>query len=225
MKKIVSTILLIAMALSLFACGAKPQLVKITDGKLLEVNCTLKAGTKLDKIAFAKAYNSSEVIGTFDANEDKTNEVIAAVYTTGEAFTLYYLGNAKFGVTGTLVTESYTIKATDLEKLYNEAVHPAVKHVKADEATASKVTFVAKADASGDAAAFAKAYNNAEIIGAVTNEKKSNDVIVLQFEDGKTVFSFTRVEEAKFIVEGSLVEIAYVIKSTELEKLYNEAVK
>ncbi|MBR6675943.1 MAG: hypothetical protein IKL24_01270 [Clostridia bacterium] len=225
MKKIVSAILLIAMALTLFSCAKKPEFVKITNGKLTDVHCTIKKDSALDKLAFAEVYNKAEVIGTFDEEADKTNEVIVAIYNTGEAFTLFYLGDGKFGVTGALVTEDYTIKAPELEKLYNDAVHPEVKFVKADESKAAKVSFVADPEATGNAADFAKAYNKAELVGEVTKEKKTGDVIVLQYDDGKNVFSFTRTEEGTFIVSGSLISVEYVIKSADLDKLYNEAVK
>ncbi|MBQ4066167.1 MAG: hypothetical protein IJD22_00860 [Clostridia bacterium] len=225
MKKIISALLLFAMAISLFACGAKPELCKMDISKIASVSFTAITGVDIDKNTFIEAYNKAEVVKAASEKDKDSDEVIVVSFAGGkDHFTLYYTKDNRFTVTGSVVETEYVIEAPELSKLYNGIAHPEAKLVAMDEDKVEKVTLTVDTDITVDVKAFTKAYNEAELVGAASTES-GNNVILFIYENSEAVFEVTLIKDDQFRVSGTLVEADFIIKSAELARLYSEATK
>lgn len=223
MKRIIAAILLIALSLTLFSCGAKPEHTKIDFANVSSVNFVVTGGAAVDKEAVIEAYNDADVISKADDEYTKSKDVIVIVLTGDRgAYTVYYTGESRFAVSGTGIEEAYIIESAELEKLYLDVVDPKPQFIKL---VGSYSAFVTKApDKEIDTAALAKHYNESELVGKAKNET-SSDVIVVKLGDGEKLLLLTYLEDSLFRVSGTDCKVDYIIKSEGLEKLYTEAVK
>lgn len=225
MKKIISAVLLFAMALTLFACGAKPSFVKLETNDIKDVDLAVLPQKEIDKDEFIDAYNKATVKGKADDDDKKASDVILFFFENNEdILTVFYLGEDKFSVTGTAVEEDYIIDAPELADVYNNIINPPAKFVEIDESKIEAVDFVNDREATGDAAAFAKAYNESEFVKKAEGEK-SNDVIILTYESSEGVLALQYLGEDQFLVSGSEVEVSFIVKSSDLADLYEDAIK
>jgi len=223
MKKIIAAILLIALSLTLFACGAKPEHKTIDIAKVASVNFTRIGNTSIDNESVIDAYNAATVVSKADEDDKNTTDVIVIVL-AGErgVYTVYYTGESRFAVSGTDIEDAYIIESAELEKLYLDVVDPKPQFIKL---VGSYSAFVTKApDKEIDTAALAKHYNDSELVGKAKNET-SSDVIVVKLGDGEKLLLLTYLEDSLFRVSGTDCKVDYIIKSEGLEKLYTEAVK
>jgi len=223
MKRIIAAILLAVMALSLFSC-AKPAFTEMDFSKISSVNATIVANTELDKKTFVDAYNKAKVTGACDEGDKHEGEPIVVVFASGkDHMTLYYVKDNKFCVTGSVVEKPYFIDAPELSEYYNSILHPTAEFVKIDADNVESAIYTAHPDKKVDVAAVVKAYNDAELNGVAKNEK-GNNVILLITKD-KATLEITYIEKNTFKVSGSMVDVAYIIESADLAKLYTEAIK
>ncbi len=96
-----------------------PEFVKI-EGKY-EANLVKKPEAKIDTAALVKYYNDSKL--TAKAKDEKSDDTIVIIVDGGEsAFSLTYLGDNLFRVSGSEIKVDYIIESKDLAKLYTEAV-------------------------------------------------------------------------------------------------------
>lgn len=224
MKKILAIILLATMALSVVACGALPEFEKMDPVKVTGVYFTSIPDAQIDKDTFVEKYNSATVVSKAKDEDVSTTDVISVTLAGDGVFTIYYLEDNKFSVTGTNVEKSYVIDAPELYEYYNSIIDPKAEFVSVNADEIASGAFTAHPTATADIASIVEAYNNAEFVGNASDEK-GNDTILLFHTNGKDTLTITLIEEDQFLVSGTLVEIDYIIKSADLATLYNEATK
>ena len=225
MKKLISAILLLAMAASLLVSCGTPALVAVDADKIAAVQLTQAPDAEVDAKAFADAYNAAKVTGSAKEGFNSDKDVILFVFEDKKNVTLFYLDDSKFAVTGSDIKKAYEIESADLAKLYTDVIDPAAEMVKMDEAKVSNVSFTLAEDKTADAEEFVKAYNSAEFLGKTDEkDKNSTDVMLFSYGDGKDMFSVSYLGDDTFKVEGTLVKVDFKIKSAELAELYNKTV-
>ena len=97
----------------------QPEFVKI-EGKY-EANLVKKPEAKIDTAALVQYYNNSKL--TAKAKDEKSSDTIVIICDDGKAsFSLSYLGDNLFRVSGSEIKVDYIIKSKGLAKLYTEAV-------------------------------------------------------------------------------------------------------
>ena len=225
MKKLISAILLLAMACALLVSCGTPALVAVDADKIAAVQLTQAPDAEVDAKAFADAYNAAKVTGSAKEGFNSDKDVILFVFEDKKNVTLFYLDDSKFAVTGSDIKKAYEIESADLAKLYTDVIDPAAEMVKMDEAKVSNVSFTLAEDKTADAEEFVKAYNSAEFLGKTdAKDKNSTDVMLFSYGDGKDMFSVSYLGDDTFKVEGTLVKVDFKIKSAELAELYNKTV-
>lgn len=224
MKKITAIILLLAMALSLFACGAKPALVEMDPIKVTGIYFTASPEATADKDTFAKYYNNAEVISKAKEEDVKGNDVITVTLAGDGVFTLYALDDNRFAVTGSAIEKDYIIKSAELSELYDNAINPTPEFVKVNAEDIASATYVAYPEIEADAAAIVAAYNDAALVKKA-NDETAGDTIILLYENGKDTLTISSVGEDQFIVSGTVVAMDYIVESADLAALYSEATK
>lgn len=223
MKKIIAFILLAVTALSLFSCQ-KAEFVKMDAEKIEIVTLTAAKDIEADKAKLCELYNKAEIKGFAKEEEYKSSQdVIVAAYEGGkDHITLYYLGKAKFAVTGSGIEKPYYVKSAELEAFYNDLAHPAAEFVAVDASKIESAFFALNTEIEVDAKAVAEEYNKAKFVGEATDEK-GNNALLLVYEGGKDIFSVTHIEGNTFRVSGNLVRVDFIIESAELAKLFPES--
>lgn len=224
MKKVLAIILLAAMALSIVSCGSKPEFVKMDPVKVTGVYFTAVPDAEIDKDTFVEKYNSATVVSKAVEDDKSATDVIPVTLTGDKVFTLYYLGDNEFAVTGTDVETSYVIDAPELYEYYNSIVDPEAEFVSVSADDISSAVFTAYPDSVADAAAIVEAYGKAEFAGKAGDEKGTDTILLFHTNETDTLI-LTFIGEDQFLVSGTLVEIDYIVESADLAKLYSEATK
>ena len=185
---------------------------------------TKNGDAEADLSKIIAAYNKAEFLGNHDAKAENSTDVMLITFAEPKAvFSLSYLGDATFMVEGTEVKTAYDVKSEELEELYTKAVYPDAEFVAIDESKAESLIFTLDSEAVGDAGEFAKAYNEAEFVGNLGDEKLTTDVVLIMYADKGGNFELTYIKDDLFAVSGSFVERDYIVKSASLLKLYNDA--
>ena len=110
MKKLISAILLLAMAASLLVSCGTPALVAVDADKIAAVQLTQAPDAEVDAKAFADAYNAAKVTGSAKEGYNSDKDVILFVFEDKKNVTLFYLDDSKFAVTGSDIKKAYEVE-------------------------------------------------------------------------------------------------------------------
>ncbi len=224
MKKILAIILLFATALSLYACGANLSFVEMDPVKVTGIYFTAAPDAEIDEDTFIECYNSSDIKSKAKEDDKSNTDVITVTIAGNDVFTIYYLGDDKFAVTGSAVKTGYIIDAPELSQFYDDIIDPKAEFVSVNADEIASATYTAYPSVEADCSAIADAYNNAKFIGKADGERVS-DTIVLFFENGTDTLTISLIEGDQFLVSGTLVKLDYIIESADLAELYSAATK
>ena len=218
MKKITALILLAIMVFSLASC-ASPELVKMDPIKVTGITCTLAPDAKVDKEVFAEYYNSATVKSAAKSDDKDAKEVIVVTLAGDDLFTIFYLGDNEFTVTGSKVSKAYVITSESLAEYYNDIVRPEpeLASINVDDIASAAFTNTA---AEIDVEAIVDAHNASELIG-LANKEPGSDTVILFYENGSDVISITSIGEDKYLVSGTVVKVDYIIKSATLTSIFS----